>query len=180
MSGIQPIHSIEYELTSEFASEVRRTLVRWELRRSWRRDLPVFVGALLFAAMIAWLTLGGWLLPVVGGGLLCVVMFFVIGALGRRWSIANSASLIALLALHTTDRRVRIEFAEDRVRLETEFFRGEGAWTELDEVVVFPAYWLLYLSNGGQILAPARLVSAELEAFIRGKAEEVAAPVRQG
>lgn len=31
------------------------------------------------------------------------------------------------LALHTTDRRVRVEFDEERVRLETDFFRGEGA-----------------------------------------------------
>jgi hypothetical protein len=180
MSGILPVHSVEYELTSEFAAEVRRMLLRWELRRSWRRDLPVFAGALFFGALISWLTLGGWLLPVVGGGLLCLVMLFVIGALFRRWSVANGAAMMALLALHTTDRRVRIEFADDRIRMETEFFRGEGAWTELEEVVVFSNCWLLYLENGGQVLVPAKLMSPELEAFIRGKAEEVAAPVHQG
>jgi len=72
--------------------------------------------------------------------------------------------------LHTTDRRVRIEFAEDRLRMETEFFRGEGAWTELDDVVVFAGFWVLRLSNGGQVVIPGSLVSPELEAFIRAKA----------
>ena len=49
---MQPIHSVEYELTSELATEIQRTLLRWELRRGWRQDLPVLVGALVFAAAI--------------------------------------------------------------------------------------------------------------------------------
>lgn len=177
---MQPIHTIEYEMTSELATEIHRTLVRWELRRGWRRDVPKFLAALVFTALIGWLSLQGWMLPVVGGGLLCLVALFVIGAMFRRWSISSAAGATVLLAMQTTDRRVQIEFAEERVRLETEFFRGEGAWTELDEVVVFPGFWLLHLSNDGQVVVPARLLKHELEAFIRAKAQQVMAPIRQG
>jgi hypothetical protein len=176
---MEPIHTIEYELTTDFATEVRRTIVRWELRRSWRRDLPVFAGALVFATLIIGLSLQGWILPAFGGALLCVIVFFAFGAIVRRWSLARGGSLIALLPLHTTDRRVRIEFHADNVRLETEYFRGEGAWTELDEIVVFSTCWLLYLSNGGQILVPSSRLSSELENFLRTKAQEVTAPIRQ-
>jgi hypothetical protein len=177
---MQPIHSVEYELTSELATEIHRTLLRWELRRGWRQDLPVFAGALAFAALIIWLSLAGWILPGVGGGLMCLVMLFVVGAVYRRRSFAHAAVMIPLLALHTSDRRVRIEFWEERVRLETEFFRGEGTWEELDEVVIFARFWVLHLSNGGKIVVPGDSVSPELDALVRAKAQEVMAPVRQG
>lgn len=175
---MQPIHSLEYEVTSQMAAEVHRLLVRWQLRRTWRRDLPLFAGALVFAALIIWLGLEGWILPGVGGALLCLLTFFAVGAFYRRWSLAYGAAGTALLALHTSDRRVRIELGEERVRLETEFFRGEGAWDELEEIVLFPGYWLLQLTNGGQILMPAALVTPDLEAFLRERAREFAAPVR--
>ncbi|MBI3411866.1 MAG: YcxB family protein [Planctomycetes bacterium] len=177
---MEPLHAIEYELTSELATKVQRTLVPWELRRGWRRDVPLFAGAVVFAALIIWLGLEGWILPGVGGGLICLLALFVIGAIYRRVWSARGAAMSALLALHTSDRRVRIEFSDERVRLEAESFRGEGAWTELDEVNVFPGFWLLQLSSGGQILVPDSLVSPELEAFIRAKAQQVMAPVRQG
>lgn len=173
---MEPIHSVEYELTSELAAEIHRRLVRWELRRGWRRDLPVFVGALVFTALIVWLGMEGWILPAVGGGLMCVVAIFVAGAVFRRWSMSQAGSLTALVALHSTDRRVRIEFGDDRVRMETEFFRGEGAWTELDEVIIFPGFWVLYLSNSGRIVIPLSVLSPELDALIRAKAQQVLAP----
>jgi hypothetical protein len=177
---MQPITSVEYELTSELATEIHRTLLRWELRRGWRHDLPVFAGALVFAALIIWLSLEGWILPGVGGGLMCLVMLFVVGAVYRRRSISHAAVMVPLLALHTSDRRVRVEFWEERVRLEMEFFRGEGTWEQLDEVVIFPGFWVLHLANGGKVVVPAPLVAPELEALIRAKAEQVMAPVRQG
>jgi hypothetical protein len=172
---MQPIHSLEYELTSELAAEIHRLLVRRELRRSWRRDVPLFAGGIIFAVLIIWFGLEGWLLPAVGGGLLCIVALFVMGALFRRWSLSNASALTALVAIHAPERRVRLEFAEDRVRMETEFFRGEGAWTELDEVVVFPHFWVLYLANSGRIVIPITSLSAELEALIRAKAQAVMA-----
>ncbi len=176
---MEPVHSIEYELTSELAAEIQRTLLPWDFRRTWRRDVPAFLGALGVTVVIVWLALAGWILPTVGGGLLCLVTLFVMIALFRRWSTSRLAIATALLALHTSDRRVRVEFTEERVRLETEFFRGEGTWGELDEVVVFRGFWLLHLSNGGQVILPASLVSPELEKFLRAKAEQVLAPVHQ-
>jgi hypothetical protein len=176
---MEPLHLIEYELTSEFATEAQRTLVRWDLRRGWPRDVPVFLCALALGAIIIWLGLTGWISPGVGGGMLCVVTLFALVAVYRRWSKARVASLMALLALGTSDRRVRIEFQEARVRLETEFFRGEAAWTELDEAVVFPGFWLLRFSNSGQIMLPAATVSPALESFIRDRAQEVLAPIHR-
>ncbi|MBM4070486.1 MAG: YcxB family protein [Planctomycetes bacterium] len=174
---MEPIQSIEYELTSEMATEIQRELVRWELRRGWRRDLPVLVGGVLFIALIVALGLGGWILPAVGGGLACLVVFFAMGAVWQRWWASQAAASMALIGLHTMERRVRVEFAEDRVRMETEFFRGEGAWTELDDVVVFATFWLLRLRNGGRIILPAKTITPELDAFIRAKAEQMTAPV---
>src|SRR5262249_26172650 len=111
-------------------------------------------------------------------GLMCVVMLFVIGAIWRRWAAASGAGALFLIVLQSSDRRVLIDFTDEHVRLETEFFRGEGAWTELEEVVVFPGFWTLYLSNGGQVILPRAVVSAALEEFIRAKAQMVTAPVR--
>jgi hypothetical protein len=177
---MEPVHAIEYEMTSEFATDIQRKLVPWQLRRGWRRDLPMFLGALILAAVIIWLAMTGWILPLVGGGLICLVTLFAMGAVLRRWSASRAAAVTALLALHAPDRRVRVEFAEERVRLETEYFRGEGAWTELDEVVIFDGFWLLRLSNEGQVVIPGRLLSPELEAFIRTKAQQVMAPIYHG
>jgi hypothetical protein len=177
---VQPIHSVEYELTSELAQDIRSALYRWELRRGRWHDLPVFAGALGFVVLIAWLSLAGWILPGVGGGLLCLVALFVFVAVYRRRVVSYAAISIPLMALHTSDRRVRIEFWEERVRLETEFFRGEGTWEELDEVVVFPSFWVLNLANGGKVVVPSPLISPELEALVRAKAEQVTAPVHQG
>src|SRR4051812_17674252 len=94
----------------------------------------------------------------------------------RRSALAGSASATVLLALQSSDRRVRIEFDHERLRMETEFFRGEGAWTELDEIVIFPGFWVLYLFNGGHVIIPAPQVSEALEAFLRDQAQRVAAP----
>ena len=160
--------------------DIQRTLMRWELWRGWKRDAPVFLGALLFAAVIIGLALQGWMLPGVGGGLLCLVVLFAFAAVVRRRALSRAAVIVPLLALQTTDRRVRVEFFEERVRLETELFRGEGAWTELDEVVVFPHFWVLHLANGGTIVVPGALLVPELEALIRAKAHAVMAPLRQG
>ena len=176
---MEPIHLIEYELTSELATEVRNTLVRWESRRGWRRDLPYYLGALAFAALVIWLGLTGWISTGVASGLLCLVALFVLIAVYRRWSGAHMASLFALLALGTSDRRVRIEFLEKRLRMETEYFRGEGAWTEFEEAVIFPTFWLLRFTNGGQVMLPAAKVSPQVEEFIRAQALEVDAPIRQ-
>jgi hypothetical protein len=177
---MQPVHAVEYELTSELAMDIQRTLLRWELRRGWKRDAPVLLGALLFAALIIGLALQGWMLPGVGGGLLCLVVLFVLAAVFRRRSLSRAALVIPLLALHTTDRRVRVEFFEERVRLETELFRGEGAWIDLDDVVVFPRFWVLHLGNGGTIVVPGAVMLPELEALIRAKAQAVMAPLRHG
>src|SRR5205814_7013905 len=130
---MQPVHSVEYELTTEMATTIHRALVRREMRRGWRRDIPNLIGAAIFAILIITLGLTGLLMPGFGAGLLCVVALFIFGALYRRWSLSHAASTTVLLTLQTSDRRVRIEFADERVRLETEFFRGEGAWTELEE-----------------------------------------------
>ena len=51
---MEPLHAIEYELTTEMAADIQRALMPWELRRGWRRELPVFAGALVFAALIIW------------------------------------------------------------------------------------------------------------------------------
>jgi hypothetical protein len=177
---MQPLHAIEYELTSEMATRIHRTLLRWQWRRDWRRDVPTLIGGLVFAALISWLALEGWMLPGFGAALLCVVVLFMMGAVYRRWALCSTGAVTALLALHASDRRVRIEFDQERLRLEGEFFRGEGTWRELDEVVVFDDFWVLRLSNSGQIVIPASLVVGDLEAFLRAKAQEVAAPIRAG
>jgi hypothetical protein len=177
---VEPIHVLEFELTSELATEALRAVTRWDLRQGWRREVWYALLAFGFAALIVMLGVEGWISPGVGAGLLCVVVLFVLGAIYRRWSAARMAGLVAVLGLHSTSRRVRIEFYEQRVRMETEFFRGEGAWTELDEVVVFPSFWLLRFSNGGQILLPTPTISPVLDEFIRGQAQEIEAPVHQG
>lgn len=177
---MQPIHSVEYELTSALAAEIHHKLLRFELRRGWRRDLPTLVGALVFAMLIIGLGLQGWILPGVGGGLLAVLTFLVLGAVLRRLSSSRAAIAMALLAMHTSDRRVRIDFGDDSVCLETEFFRGEGAWSELDDVIVFDGFWVLQLANGGQLVLPIKFLGPPLEAFIRAKASQVLAPICRG
>src|SRR5262249_19382700 len=156
--------------TSEMATDIQRALLGFEMRRGWKRDVPVFLGALVFALLITWPVLAGWMLPAVGGGLLCLVALAVLGNVDRgRWA-AHLAATTAVVAVHMSDRRVRLEFHDQRVRMETEYFRGEGAWTELDEIVVFPSFWALYLANGGHIVIPGSLISSELKGFLHTKA----------
>lgn len=175
-----PVHSIEYELTTELAANIQRTLLRWQLRRGWRRDLLAFITVLGVAGIIIWLWLGEWIPTGMGAVLLFVVVFFGMVSIARRWSRARAGAATAILGLYSSDRRVHIELADERVRLETEFFRGEGAWTELDAVVVFDGFWALLLSNGGQIVIPGSMMSGELEKFLRAKARQVMAPVHEG
>lgn len=174
---MEPLHALEYELTSEMATDIQRALLRFEMRRGWQRDWPTYLAALLFAVLIAWPVLAGWLLPSVGGGLLFLVTLSVLGTVYRRRWLSHMAATSALVAVHMSDRRVRLEFHDQRVRMDTEYFRGEGAWSELDEIVVFPDFWALYLSNGGQIVIPASLMSAELKEFLHVKAEQAAAAI---
>ena len=54
---MEPVHTVEYELTSALATDIQRKLLRWEIRRGWRRDLHLYVGTFVFAALIVGL---GW------------------------------------------------------------------------------------------------------------------------
>jgi hypothetical protein len=140
---VEAIHSIEYQLTSVLAAEIRHKLLRWELRRGWRRDLQLYVGTLLFAALIIGLGLHGWILPGVGGGLLCVLTLFAFGAVVRRRSHAYVAVGMALLAQQTHDRSVRVEFDDERVRLEWSIsaVKEPGrSWTRLSSLTAFGLY----------------------------------------
>lgn len=177
---MEPIHSIHYQLTNELATTIHQRLLRWELRRGWREDVPTFLGAMVFAGLLVELARRGWILGGFAAGLLCLLMLFVLGAVYRRLATSRMAAGMALLALPSTDRQVRIEFNEKHVRIETEYYRGEGAWDELDEMVVFPGFWVLSFANGGRVVVPAELLTPELEAFLNSKAAQVTAPIRQG
>jgi hypothetical protein len=133
---MEPIHAIEYELTTAQAGEVHRQLLGWELRRAWRRGIPNCALATVLCVLLIALAFEGWILPAVAGGLLCLVTFFVLIGEFMRLSRARMAVGMALLGLHAEDRRVRVEFTEGHVRLEREHFHGRGEWSELDEVVV--------------------------------------------
>jgi hypothetical protein len=177
---MEPVHTIEYEMTSELAADVQRKVLRWALWRSWRRDLPLYVGILLTDALIIGFGLEGWILPGVGGGLILLFSLFGIGAFTRSYARARTAVAMALLARHASDRRVRIEFDAAHVRLETELFRGQGTWEELDLIVHFDGFWLLQLSNGGNLVVPAALLSPELQGWLRAKANQVMSPILPG
>src|SRR5947209_7138387 len=83
--------------SSEPATAVHRTFVRYECRRGWPRAVPVLLGAWLVSALIVWLGRGGWMLPGVGAGMMCVLAFFTVGAVWRRWAAARGAAGTALL-----------------------------------------------------------------------------------
>ena len=85
-----------------------------------------------------------------------------------------------ILAQRTLDRQVRIEFDDERVRLENGVCpRRRGLVVELDEIVVFDSFWASQLSNGGCIVVPRSLLSPELEGFLRAKARSVMANIRE-
>lgn len=46
--------------------------------------------------------------------------------------------------------------------------------------MIFPGFWALYLANGGHVIVPASVLTPELEAFLRAKAGQMAAPLRPG
>ena len=87
----------------------------------------------------------------------------------------RSGDRVALEPMSSGDRRL----VHERLKA----YGGVETSSEGDEpnryVVVFPGFWLLYLSNGGQILIPGSLVTPELDALIRAKAQQVMAPVHQ-
>jgi hypothetical protein len=159
------------------ASEIQRDLLRFALRGWWRKDLPVLLWGVVLAFLLAIPVMVGWLLPGVGGGLLCLVTLFVLASLLRRRWHAQAAAGTAVIGLYSSDRRVRLEFLDDGVRMETEMLRGEAAWTELDELVEFPTFWSLSFSNGGHIAIPTALLSADLRSYLENKAHEASAPL---
>ena len=79
---MEPKHTVEYELTTEMATEIQRTLLPAVLRHAWRRDVPVILGWLVAALSLAGPVLAGWLSPGVGGGLLFFATLLGLGALG--------------------------------------------------------------------------------------------------
>ena len=169
---MEPAHALEYELTSELANDIQRTLLRFSMRHGWRRDLPLILGWLVFALLLAWPVLAGWMWPGLAGGILFIATLIVLCTIyGRRWRAYTSATS-AIVALHMPDRRVRLEFHEQRVCMETEYIRGEGAWTELEEIVVFPTFWALRFSNEGHIVIPRTFVTPELQSFLHAKAAQ--------
>lgn len=174
---MEPAHAIEYVLTTEIATEIQRELLRFALRGWWRKDLPVLLWGVVLALLLALPVMAGWLTPGVGGGLLCMVTLFVLGSLFRRRWHAQAAASTAVIGLYSSDRRVRLEFLDDRVRMETEMLRGEAAWTELDELVEFPSFWSLSFSNGGHVAIPTGHLSADLRSFLENKAREASAPL---
>ena|SRR5271165_1397491 len=177
---MDPIHTVEYEMTSALASDIESKLLHWEMWRGWKRDLRFYIGAIVFGALIIAFGLQGWIHPAVTSGLLCLLTLFVLSALSRRWSNARMAVTIAVLPKQMTDRHVRLTFGADHVHLEMEHFRGEGAWTELEQVIIFDNFWVLQLTNGGCVVVPEKLVSSDLDAFIRKMALMVMAPIARG
>ena len=174
---MEPKVALEYVLTTEMATDIQRSLLRFVMRHGWRHDLPLILGGCTFALLLGGLVAAGWLLPAVGGAILFLAALFILCTIyGRRWR-AYTAATSAVVALHTSDRRVRIELHEQRACMETEYFRGEAAWSELEELVVFPNFWALRFSNSGHIVIPSALVTPEVKALLEAKAEQVLAVI---
>src|SRR5262245_38121136 len=169
---MEPLHAIEYELTSELAADVQRNMLRHAARHAWRRELPLLLGWLVFAGLLAWPVVGGWWSPGIGGAVLFLVTLVVLCTVYRRRWQDYAAVMTAVAGFHMANRRVRLEFHEKRLLMETEMFRGEGAWSELDEVIAFANSWALRFSNGGQVVIPAALVTPELKSFLEARAAE--------
>src|SRR5262245_34926014 len=83
-NAMEPKHAVEYELTSEMATDIQRTLLRFALRHGWRRDVPLLLGWLVVALLLAWPVLAGWMPPGVGGGILFLATLFVLAGVYRR------------------------------------------------------------------------------------------------
>jgi len=176
---IETIHEIEFELTDELAEEFARVLVGREMLGGWRRMLPAAVFVILAATAIVLLGLQGWITPAVASVLLLVLAFPVGFAMVRRRYAHQMAMWGTMLPFRGVDRTVRVRFSHERVHMETSVADGGGTWNELHELVIFPEFWLLRFVTGVQIALPRAVLSAELDAFIRRKADEARALVRE-
>jgi len=76
-------------------------------------------------------------------------------------------------------RRMSVDFSEDRIRMEAATFQSTATWNDVDEVLLWPDFWLLRLRAGGQFVVPAAAISPELGELIRRKAADAGAEVRQ-
>lgn len=177
---IQTLHEVEFELTEDQIADYARVLINRDIYGGWKQTLPVALAAILLATWIVVLGLQGWIAPLVAGGLLLVIAFPVGVHLVRRRSMYRIALWATTLAFRGADRTVRVRFTDDRIQMETGMAETGATWRELDEVIIFPGFWLLRCRPEGQFVLPSAAVSAELEALIRGKADEIGALVRHG
>ena len=176
----QTLHTVDFELSEDLVSDFTRLWIDREVY-PWRRTLPQALLAILLAACIILLGLHGWIAPVVAGGLMLILAFPVGMAIVRRRHMHQMAVWTTLLmAQQGGDRRVRVHFSDERIQMETGMGETGAAWKDLDEVVIFPGFWVLRCMPLGQFMVPAAVVTPELDAFIRHKAEEAGALVRQG
>jgi hypothetical protein len=176
----QTLHTVEFELTEDLVSDFTRLWIDREVY-PWRRTLPQLALAIVLAACIILLGLNGWIAPIVAGGLMLILAFPVGVAMVRRRSMHIMATWTTLfVAQQGGDRRVRVHFGDERIQMETGMGETGAAWKDLDEVVIFPGFWVLRCMPLGQFMVPASALTPEVDAFIRGKAHEVSAVVREG
>lgn len=172
-------HTVEFDVTDELADRYARAVVdRVILPRGGLLSRPAFliVPLLLLLPLVAL----GWLPPAMFALLVLLAAGFVVVGMMRR-SVCLGEARAAVLAPFEgqSHRRMRVDFAEDRIRMEAPAIESTASWSDLGEVLLWPDFWLLRLRAGGQFVVPASAISSELGDSIRRKAAEAGAEVRE-
>ncbi|MBL8799308.1 MAG: YcxB family protein [Planctomycetia bacterium] len=171
--------TVEFEVTDELADRYARRLVeRVVLPGGGWLSRPAFLVVPL--VLLLPLVVGGWLPPA-----LYVVLAVLAGGLAlmsraRRSFLRGEARASVLAPFEgQTERRLRVVFTDEQIRMEAPDLQSTAAWSDLGQVVVWPDFWLLRLRAGGQFVLPAESVSADLNELIRRKAGETGADLQE-
>jgi len=186
-----PVDSIEYELTDELAFQIAMALFDVQARKvkadmtakgALHPALPLVIAfVILLIAQAATAVWGGesavtWILLVLGCLVELLLLFkfavyfwpgFTLWYL--RW---RSVRMVRRLE----PRTLRWTFFEDRLETKSAQLERSLRWNDLKSVDVLADFWQLQFKSKLLLVVPTKVLSQELQEFVRRKASELGAP----
>lgn len=191
-AAMEPLGSLEYELTDELAFQIALALFDAQAR-TVRADiigkgflhpaLPLVIAfvMLLFAQTAVLLWAGESVVAWILFALACLVQLLLLFKFAvyflpgfSRWYLRRrSVQMIRRLQ----PRTIRWTFFENRLETKSAQSQRSLPWTDLKQVDVLADFWQLQYKSKLQLVVPAAALPGDLQDVVRRKATEVGAPV---
>lgn len=191
MTSGQPLESIDYELTDEFALQAARFLfevqtggVKVDVVRQGmpHAALPLILAIVMLAIAQAVSLIWAWESLITKALLVASVfvqlwlMFKLALYFWRPFSELYIRRAARQMVRGLRSRAIRWTLFEDRLETKSAISNRKLAWRDLQAAAVFPDFWCLHWP-GLQLIVPAAVLSAVVQSIIRRKADEAGASI---